>query len=126
MAKTPITIARTIANAMNIQYKTHIVINTSQFYGGEGKLVRMYVVKDSYYSQGQYSDQELFKTASGVYCCLFMRDLLYAFQGKESDEDEPNEGYLNVLDKRNGLGSIEWMKEAYLNEFNGGADEVLD
>lgn len=119
MAKTPITIARTIANAMNIQYKTHLVINTSQFYGGEGKLVRMYVVKDSYYHQGQYSDRELFKTASGVYCCLFMRDMLYAFQGTDGGE-ETNEGYLNVLDKRNGLASIAWMKEAYLNEPGNG------
>lgn len=113
MAKTPITIAKTMANALNTMYKTHIVINTSQFFGGEGKLVRMYVVKDSYYSHGSYSDRELFKTASGVYCCLFMRDLLYSFQGKEPDE-ETNEGYKNVLEKRNGLASIEYMKGAYL------------
>ena len=124
MAKTPITIARTIANAMNIQYKTHLVINTSQFFGGEGKLVRMYIVKDSYYKDGQYADRELFKTASGVYCCLFMRDMLYAFQGTES-KDEDNEGYLNVLAKRNGLASIEWMKEVYLNEFGTSGGEVL-
>lgn len=114
MAKTPITIARTIANAINVEFKTHLVINTSQFFGGEGKLVRMYIVKDSYYDHGKYADKELFKTASGVYCCLFMRDLLYAFQGRESDAAEENEGYLNVLDKRNGRASIEYMKEAYL------------
>lgn len=113
MAKTPITIARTIANALNTEFKTHIVINTSQFFGGEGKLVRMYIVKDAYYHQGAYVDRELFKTASGVYCCLFMRDLLYAFQGKEAEEEE-NEGYLNVLEKRNGQASIQWMKEVYL------------
>ena len=126
MAKTPITIAKPIANAMNIQYKTHLVINTSQFYGGEGKLVRMYVVKDSFYSQGQYSDRELFKTASGVYCCLFLRDLMYAFQGRTDVPEETNEGYLNVLAKKNGLGSIEWMKGVYLNESGNGSDEVLD
>ena len=113
MAKTPITIARTMANALNLTYKTHIVINTSQFFGGEGKLVRMYIVKDSYYSQGAYSDKELFKTASGVYACLFMRDLLYAFQGRE-EVKEDNEGYLNVLARKNGRASIEYMKEVYL------------
>lgn len=113
MAKTPITIARSIANALNLQYHTHIVINTSQFYGGEGKLVRMYVVKDSFYYAGKYSDKELFKTASGVYCCLFMRDMLYAFQGRENGE-ETNEGYLNVLAKKNGRASIDYMKEVYL------------
>lgn len=113
MAKTPITTARTIANAMNIMYKTHIVINTSQFYGGEGKLVRMYIVKDSYYYKGKYSDKELFKTASGVYTCLFMRDLLYTFQGREIPR-ETNEGYLNVLERKNGRASIEYMKGVYL------------
>lgn len=113
MAKTPITIARTIANAMNLTYKTHLVINVSQFYGGEGKLVRMYIVKDSFYRQGSYSDKELFKTASGVYTCLFMRDMLYAFQGRDIPR-ETNEGYLNVLEKKNGRASIEYMKEEYL------------
>ena len=115
MAKTPITTARTIANAMNQMFKTHLVINTSQFFGGEGKLVRMYIVKDSYYHGGAYVDKELFKTASGVYCCLFMRDMLYAFQGRDNGE-ETNEGYLNVLEKRNGLASIEWMKGVYLDD----------
>lgn len=113
MAKTPITMARTIANALNIKYKTHIVINTSQFFGGEGKLVRMYVIKDSYYSQGSYSDKELFKTASGVYACLFMRDMFYEFEGREP-EPEDNEGYLNVLARKNGRASIDYMKEVYL------------
>lgn len=113
MAKTPITMARTIANALNMKFKTHIVINTSQFFGGEGKLVRMYIIKDSFYSQGSYSDKELFKTASGVYACLFMRDMLYAFEGREP-EPEDNEGYLNVLAKKNGKASIDYMKEVYL------------
>lgn len=125
MAKTPITIARTIANAMNQMYKTHLVINTSQFFGGEGKLVRMYIVKDAYYHQGAYVDRELFKTASGVYTCLFMRDMLNAFQGKEASE-ETNEGYINVLAKRNGLASIEWMKEVYLDGFRDTVGAVED
>ena len=114
MAKTPITIARTIANALNQEFKTHIVINTSQFFGGEGKLVRMYIVKDSYYSSGKYTDKELFKTASGVYACLFMRDLLKSFQN-EPLPPEDNEGYKNVFSKKNGQASIDYMKEAYKN-----------
>ena len=114
MAPTPITIANNIARAMNEIYKTHLVINTSQFYGGEGKLVRLYIVKDSYYYSGQYSDKQLFRTSSGVYTVLFMRDLLYAFQGREEEETD-NIGYKNVKAKNNGEGSIEYMKGAYLN-----------
>lgn len=115
MSPTPITLARTMANALNNLYHTHIVINTSQFFGGEGKLVRMYVIKDAYYSRGKssYSDKELFKTASGVYACLFMRDLLAAFRNKEMPE-ETNMGYLNVFNKKNGQASIDYMLNTYL------------
>lgn len=121
MAPTPISTANTIARAMNQLYHTHIVINTSQFYGGEGKLVRMYVVKDAFYYGGQYSDKQIFKSASGIYVCLFMRDLLYAFQGREP-EDSHNEGYYRVFAKNNGESAIEYMKGAYLNaepEYDG-------
>lgn len=113
MAKTPITIAKTIAMAMNRMYDTHLVINTSSFYGDKGKVVRMYTVKDSYNIAGNYSNHELFCTASGVYTCLFMVDLLYSFQGKEL-EDHGNEGYDNVFLKKNGQGSIDYMKSVYL------------
>lgn len=114
MAPTPISTANTIARAMNQLYHTHIVINTSQFYGGEGKLVRMYVVKDSFYYNGQYSDKQIFKSASGVYTVLFMRDLLYAFQGKEP-VDSQNDGYKRVFAKNNAEAAIDYMKGAYLN-----------
>lgn len=112
MAPTPITTANTIARAMNNLYGTHIVINTTNFYGGEGKLVRMYVVKDSYKYNGGYSNKELFCSASGIYTCLFMRDLLYSFQGREVPEEE-NEGYINVKAKKNAEGAIEYMKSVY-------------
>lgn len=120
MSPTPITLARTMANALNRLYGCHVVINTSQFFGGEGKLVRMYVVKDAFYYGGkrEYSDKELFKTASGVYACLFVRDLLYTFQGKEKKE-ETNAGYLNVLEKKNGRASIDYMVKKYLGGENG-------
>lgn len=123
MSQQPITIARTIANALNRQYKTHVVINTSQFFGGEGKVVRMYVIKDAYYYGGKsaYSDKELFKTASGIYACLFMRDLLGAFQHKEKAE-ETNAGYLNVFMRKNGQASIDYMVKTYL-EVGGQEDE---
>ena len=114
MAATPITTANTIARAMNQLYKTHIVINTSQFYGGDGKLVRMYVVKDAFYYGGKYSDKQIFKSASGVYTALFMRDLLYAFQGKEIP-DFSNPGYERVRAKNNVDAAIAYMKGAYLD-----------
>ena len=114
MAPTPISTANTIVRAMNQLYGTHLVINTSQFFGGEGKLVRMYIVKDSFYYGGQYSDKQIFKSASGVYTVLFMRDLLYAFQGKE-EVDSGNEGYKRVREKNNADAAIEYMKGAYLN-----------
>lgn len=115
MAKTPITIAKSIALAMNQTYQTHIVINTSSFYGEGGKVVRMYTVKDSYNYRGKYSNKELFCSASGVYTCLFMVDLLYTFQGKELDDHE-NPGYTNVFMKKNGQAAIEYMKGAYFDE----------
>lgn len=121
MSPTPITLARTMANAMNRLYGTHIVINVSQFFGGEGKLVRMYAVKDAFNYHGQYSNKELFCSASGIYVCLFMRDLLYTFQGKEVP-DEDNEGYKNVLARKNGKESIDYMVKAYL-ETTGGEDD---
>lgn len=117
MAKTPITIAKTIALAMNNLYGTHIVINTSSFYGGEGKLVRMYTVKDAYNFNGNYSNKELFCSASGVYACLFMTDLLAVFQGREPEEHN-NEGYDNVFLKKNGQAAIDYMKGAYLDDFS--------
>lgn len=114
MAQTPITIANTIARAMNQMFGTHIVINTSQFYGGEGKLVRMYIVKDSFYYKGQYSDKQIFKSASGIYTALFMRDLLYTFQNKEKVESD-NPGYDRVFAKNNAQASIDYMKGVYLD-----------
>lgn len=114
MAKTPITLAKTIVLAMNRTYHTHIVINTSSFYGGEGKLVRMYTVKDAYHIGNQgYSNKELFCTASGVYTLLFMVDMLNRFQGKEI-VDHRNEGYYNVFAKKNGQDAIDYMVKTYL------------
>lgn len=117
MAKTPITIAKTIALALNNMYQTHIVINTTNFYGDAGKLVRMYTIKDAYSFAGNYSNKELFCTASGVYTCLFMVDLLASFRGEEL-EDHQNPGYTNVFMKKNGLAAIEYMKGVYLDEFS--------
>lgn len=120
MAKTPITIAKSIALAMNHMFKTHIVINTSSFFGGEGKIVRMYTVKDAY-NMGQkgYSNKELFCSASGVYTLLFMVDMLNTFQGK-AIEDHHNEGYDNVFCRKNGQASIDYMVNTYLE---GGLDD---
>lgn len=125
MAKTPITIAKSLCLAMNYQYKTHLVINTTQFYGEGGRLIRMYSVKDAYNYQGKYANKELFCTASGVYTCLFMVDLLNAFRGIESEDH--GDGYNNVFARKNGQGSIEYMKEVYLeNELESESDEADD
>lgn len=121
MAPSPISVANTIARAMNRTYDTHIVINTTNFYGGEGKLVRMYTVKDAFKYNGGYSNKELFCSASGIYTCLFMRDLLYTFQGKDVPHED-NEGYNNVRERKNADASIQYMVDTYL-EVGGILDE---
>lgn len=122
MARTPITIARNICTAMNQTYKTHLVINTSMFYGGEGKLVKMYTIKDSYSITGKgRSNKELFCTASGVYTCLFLVDMLAAFQGREYEE-HGLEGYDRVFLNKNGQASIDYMKGVYLEDGLGTDD----
>ena len=123
MAKTPITIAKTICLAMNNMYKTHLVINTSQFYGEGSRLIRMYSVKDAYNYQGKYANKELFCSASGVYTCLFMVDLLNAFRN-EPLEDHKNEGYDNVFARKNGQAAIDYMKEVYLEHELGASESA--
>lgn len=114
MTQSPITIARTIANALNMTFGTHVVINQNSFYKN-GRPIKVYLVKDSYYEPlpfRKYYDKELYRTSSPVYICLFMRDLLWAFQGKAA-ADNPNDGYTKqFLDKDLGK-SIDYMLERY-------------
>lgn len=109
---TPVGTAMKIASALNELYHCHCVINTQSFFGREGKAVRMYIVKDSYNYGGEHCDKELFRSASGIYTCLFMRDLLYTMQGKKIVE-ETNEGYIRVREKRNADAAIEYMRMKY-------------
>ena len=109
---TPMGTALKISTALNELYKCHCVINTQSFFGREGKAVKMYVVKDSYNYGGEHCDKELFRSASAIYTCLFMRDLLFAMQDRELEE-ETNEGYIRVREKRNADASIEYMKVKY-------------
>ena len=114
MSSSPITIARKIANAMNMTFHTHIVINQVSFFKNKN-YIKMYVIKDSYYGEipfRKYFDKELYKTASPVYACLFMRDLMWAFQGKAA-ADNPNEGYTNAFLEKNLDKSIDYMLERY-------------
>lgn len=114
MTSSPITIARTIANALNMTFHTHVVINTTQYFKNKQN-IRLYVIKDSYYGEipfRKYFDKELFKTSSGVYACLFMRDLLWAFQGKAAN-DNPNEGYTKAFLEKNLGKSIDYMLDRY-------------
>lgn len=116
MSKSPITIARTIANALNMTFHTHVVINQNYFHKSlEGRPIRMYVVKDSYYEPlpfRKYWDKELFRTASAIYTCLFLRDLLWAFQGKVM-QNEPNEGYKKIFLDKELSKSIDYMLDRY-------------
>lgn len=115
MARTPITIAKTITMAMNRLYGTHLVINSSSFHGEKGKVVRMYSVKDAYnLGEKGYSNKELFCTSSGVCACLFMVDLLAAFQGRELEE-HGDPIYSSLFARKNLQSSIDYMKGAYLD-----------
>jgi len=117
MAGKPIIVAQNIVKAMNSSFGTHVVINMTQFYDGDNKLAKVYHVKDIYRMNGtmDFVDHELFRSSSGVYICLFVRDLLYALQGKEIPHEE-NEGYNNVCVKRDANSGIKYMLDMYRRE----------
>lgn len=110
----PSYIAKTIIKAINFQFSAHVVLNANEFFGKEGKVVRMYVVKDAYYDGHTWVDEELFRTTSANYALLFCRDLLYSLQGKPIPPAE-NEGYQNCREKHRTDERIQYMVNVYGN-----------
>lgn len=108
----PISLAEKIAQAINFQFGAHIVLSCNKFFGKEGYLVKMWIVKDSFYDGHTYVDEELFRTTSGNYACLFCRDLLFYLQGKGLPAPE-NQGYVNVFEKNKAPEKLESMRKIY-------------
>lgn len=108
----PISIAEKLCTAMNMKYGTHIVINTNKFFGKEDMVVKMHVVKDVYGRGRAFVDEELFRSASSIYICLFMRDLMYSFEGR--DIPEGDEGWEHQKETKPVAQSIDYMRKKYL------------
>ena len=114
--------AKKIAKGLNFKYGMHIVINTSDFYSERGNrqtgapnLVRMYVIRDCYYAtDGTYVNEELFKSASGVYTVLFLRDLMYKVQGRDLPPDEDDPGWAATRVRKGAFSSFDYMIEKYV------------
>lgn len=107
--------ARKLANGINHQYGTHLVINVNEFYGDGGNLVRMYEVKDSFYSPTKGSvNKSLFKSASGVYTVLFMRDLMLKIQGQDLPPDEEDPGWAATREKKGAIQAFDYVLENYV------------
>lgn len=112
----PVGTALKIADALNYMYGCHVVVNNKSFFGKEQRPVKMYIVQDSWYDQdtGAWRDEILFKSASGVYACLFLRDLLFSFQGKELPNEDNR--YQNIRDSKDVYRSIDFMLANYKQE----------
>jgi len=108
----PLSLAEKISTALNAKYGTHIVINSNKFFGKEGTIVNMHVVKDVYGRGHSYCDEELFRSASSIYTCLFMRDLLYYLDGK--DIPKGDEGWERQKAIKHPEVSFEYMRKKYL------------
>ena len=108
----PISTAEKIAQAINYEFGSHLVLSCNKFFGREGWMVKMWIVKDSFYDGHTYVDEELFRTTSGTYACLFCRDLLFHLQDKPIPAP-PNQGYANVLERREAVKSMDYMKKVY-------------
>lgn len=111
----PILVAKKIAKGINIKYGTRIVINTSEFYGDNHNLVRMYEIKDAYYgANGEPVNKRLFRSASGVYTVLFMRDLMLKIQGEDLPPDEEDPGWAATREKKGAFQSFDYILENYV------------
>jgi hypothetical protein len=86
------------------------------FYTADGEAIKMKTVKDAYYDGQNYMDSELFKSASSIYVCLFLKDLMDFMDGTKL-EDHGNPGYRGIFSKRNGKASLEYMKGRYVDGF---------
>lgn len=112
MASNLLSIARKIILAINMKYRAHLVMNTSEFFKN-GDVIHMKIIRDSFYNEdGDYCDKELFRTASSVYTVLFLVDALATLDGREL-EDHKNEGYTDIFRRKSGQLSLDYLKEVY-------------
>lgn len=107
-------IAKKIAKGINFKYGTHLVINTSEFYRENGSLVRMYVCRDAYYGPDGYINEELFKSASGVFMVFFMRDMLAVIEGREVPDDSGDPGWQEQKRKKRPELAYQYILENYI------------
>lgn len=111
----PLMTAKKIAKGINMKYGSRIVINTAEFYGDNGNLVRMYEIKDAYYGQnGEPVNKRLFRSASGVYTVLFMRDLMLKIQGKDLPPVEEDPGWAATREKKGAFQAFDYILEKYV------------
>jgi hypothetical protein len=110
----PIGKADMIARGIFHLFGAHVVISCNKFFGKEGYLVKMYIVKDSFYDGHTWVDEELFRSTSPTYTCLFCRDLLYTLQDRPLPPPD-NEGYEKVLEKNRASEKFQMMKRIYGN-----------
>lgn len=109
-------LTRKLVRAVNDMYDCHLVMNVNSFFNnreGPNNVVNMYVIKEEYhFPDGERVNKELFRSASSVYTCLFMRDLLYYLQNKPIPHED-NDGWNKMRAKRDVDSSLEYIKEKY-------------
>lgn len=124
MAKTIKTTVKMMAG-LNHLYGCHLTLSESKFFGTEGQPITMYIIKDCYKEKdGKFVDDELFRSASLIYTCYFMRELMFAMKGEELPplEGEIAEKWSQMREKRNVEKSVEFMKEKYGHKLQVGDD----
>ena len=110
----PLKLSDRICRALNVTYGTNVVVDAQKFIGKEGTTVTMHVVKDAR-GRGVFGhSKELFRSGSAIYTCLYMRDLLYSFQGRELPTDD--EGWERMKEYRKTDESIAWMLNKYVSK----------
>lgn len=111
----PIFTAKKICKGLNAKYGSKLVVNVAEFYGENNNLVRMYVIKDAFYSSdGSYVNKELFKSASGVYTVLFLRDLNDMADGREVVPDEDDPKWAEVKERKGATEGFNYYIENYI------------
>lgn len=84
------TIISQLQMGLNTQYDAHILYNKTQFYSEEqNRAVNIYTIKKSVWDEdkGKNKYVELFSSTSQLQIILFLRDLLYKYQGKPIPHD---------------------------------------
>ena len=107
-------LAKKIANGLNYKYGTHLVISTSEFFRENGAKMRMYICRDAYYGPDGYINEELFKTASGVFMVFFMRDMMSVVEGKDVASDENDPGWKSLKERKHPELAYQYILENYI------------